>query len=73
MIHDDYYKHYGVESINIKELFAALIVKTETEIISIKSGKLELQGWEDNPTAHIRLKKSYYYIKEIYKNKEGIK
>lgn len=66
MIHDDYYKNYGVEFINIQELYAALTIAKASETIQIPSGRLELIGWGDSPKWHTRLKKSYYDVQDIF-------
>lgn len=66
MVHDDYYKNYGVEFINIQELYAALTIKKVSKTVQIPSGRLELRGWEDSPKWHTRLKKSYYDVQNIF-------
>lgn len=67
MIHDDYYKNYGVEFMKIHEMYAGLAIEKPSETLQIPSGRLELSGWENSPKWHTRLKKSYYYIKDIFK------
>lgn len=66
MIHDDYYKNYGVEFMNIQELYAALMIEKASETVEIPSGRLELSGWGDYPKWHTRLKKSYYDVQDIF-------
>ena len=65
-IHDDYYKHYGVEEISINKLYAGVGVNGETE--RIKSGTLKLKGWGSDVKFHERLKKSYYILQDFWQN-----
>lgn len=66
MIHDDYYENYGVEFMNIQELYAALTIKKASGTVQIPSGRLELRGWGDTPKWHTRLKRSYYDVQAIF-------
>jgi len=66
MIHDDYYKNYGIKFMNIKKLYAALTIKKDSKIIRIPSSSLELNGWGDSPKWHTRLKKSFYDVQDIF-------
>ncbi|MDO4499867.1 MAG: hypothetical protein Q4B60_01190 [Erysipelotrichaceae bacterium] len=60
MIHDDYFKHYGVESIKIKDIYVGLAKDGET----IAMAPYTLKSWGNKPTYHERLKASYYILKE---------
>lgn len=62
-IHDDYYKYYGVEELEIKQMYIG--VGDGSDVIPMK--KVSLKGWKHNVTYHERLKKSYYYIQNIWK------
>lgn len=60
-IHDDYYEHYGVEEISIKEMKVGVITEeNKGKINSLE--KVELVGWGENVTYHERLKQSYYIL-----------
>ncbi len=61
-IHDDYYKYYGAEELGITEMYIGVGDGKET----IPMNKVSLKGWKKDVTYHERLKKSYYYIKEIW-------
>lgn len=63
MIHDDYYEHYGVEDMQISELYASVMTDAGG---ATASGKLELKGWGRHPTAHERLKRSYYIVQAAF-------
>ncbi len=70
-IHDDYYAHYGVAGIQIGALYAAVLVENGG---ASSSGELALQGWGRHPTAHERLKRSYYIVQDAfagYASQEG--
>ena len=59
VIHDDYYENYGIEGIEISEMYAG--VGTDANVqFPIKMGTVELKGWGTNPTWHERLKQGYY-------------
>ncbi|MBR5808943.1 MAG: hypothetical protein IKY39_02395 [Clostridia bacterium] len=63
-IHDDYYDgNYGIEYINIKEIYAG--AGTGTERISLD--KIKLKGWGNKVTYHERLKTSYYIMQNLWK------
>lgn len=66
MILDDYYQNYSFDSIPIEEIYAAMVIKNPTETIQLPSGRFELKGWEDSPTWHTRLKRSYYYVQDVF-------
>ena len=63
-IHDDYYDdNYGIEYINIDEIYAG--IGTEKERIALKPFKLK--GWGNKVTYHERLKSSYYIMQKLWK------
>lgn len=62
LIHDDYYKNYGVESIKINEMYLGVGKSKD----NINLGKLELTPWKKEVLAKERLKQSYYIIKECW-------
>ena len=65
MIHDDYYEHYGVEYIQIDEMYVGVADGDHGgERIAMESFSLE--GWGKNVTYHERLKESYYMLKDYW-------
>ena len=62
MIHDDYYKNYGIKEMNIDKLYIGL--GYEDEDIELK--KFNLAGWDKNVTYHERLKDSYFILKDYW-------
>ena len=65
MIHDDYYEHYGVEYIQIDEMYVGISEKTEERI---PMAPCPLEGWGKKVTYHERLKESYYMLQDYWKN-----
>lgn len=65
-IHDDYYKHFGVEQIRIKEMHIG--VGNGQQVIQMKS--IPMVGWGSKVTYHERLKESYYILKKAWKSIE---
>lgn len=73
-IHDDYYLHYGVDNLQINELYAGLMRRTGDDVEDTGLKRLALRGWGDHPTAHLRLKQSYYAMQQAFqqhKDQEG--
>lgn len=73
-IHDDYYDgNYGVEYMNIDELYAGITDQTyvgnqeDSAIVPTKMDRLPLEGWGNKVTYHERLKSSYYILQEYWK------
>ncbi len=63
-IHDDYYdENYGVEHIKTKGI--SLGIGQDDDRIPMKF--YELEGWNNRPTSHERLKKSYYVMQNLWK------
>lgn len=60
MIHDDYYEHYGVETMRMKSMYAG-IGRDGT----IKLEEKELKTYK-KPDYHERLKKSYFILQEAW-------
>lgn len=65
-IHDDYYKHYGVEYIQIDSMYAGIASGKNLNGKRIPFGELPLKGWENKVTSHERLKSSYYILKAYW-------
>ena len=63
MIHDDYYKNYGIEEMKIDNIYVGIGYDGDN-LISLNS--FDLIGWGENVTYHERLKKSYYILKEYW-------
>lgn len=64
MVHDDYYKRYGVEGVSVKEIhIGAGRYGAEGDI---PMSPIPLRGWNDNVKTEERLKGSYYIIKEAW-------
>ena len=69
-IHDDYYDgNYGVDYINIEELYAGVADVSHKGRISLSA--FELEGWGSKVTYHERLKSSYYIMQELWAEKSG--
>ncbi len=67
LVHDDYYDgNYGIEYINIDEMYAGVGLGKE----KITLDKIDLKGWGNKVTYHERLKKSYYIMQELWKGCE---
>lgn len=66
-IHDDYYVYYGVENLKIDEIHVGLQTAGRKELHDAGMEAFALKGWDEDPTWHERLKKSYAYIQEIYR------
>ena len=64
-IHDDYYLHYGVEEIRIKEIYVG--VSTQSSLAVIPMARVALKGWNDNVEYHERLKSSYYIVQSAWR------
>ncbi len=63
-IHDDYYDgNYGIEYIEIDEMYAGLGRGNERIILE----RIKLKGWGNKVTYHERLKSSYYIMQELWK------
>ena len=58
MIHDDYYEHYGVEYIQIDEMFVGAAVESDIKG-RIPMASFPLEGWGEYEEYQERLKKSY--------------
>ena len=66
MIHDDYYKNYGVDSYHIDNIYLGIGNGEE----KISFGNLKLKGWNKKVSYHERLKKSYYIIQDALKGEK---
>lgn len=65
MIHDDYYEHYGVEYIQIDEMYVGL-TDEDSAHARIPMESFPLEGWGKEQTYHERLKNSYYILKDYW-------
>lgn len=63
LIHDDYYKNYGVEDIKIEEMYIGI---GQNNLDKIIFGRVELDDWKTNVKVQERLKKSYDIIKRAW-------
>lgn len=62
-IHDDYYDgNYGIQFIDLKELFIGLGDSNEV----IEMGSVSLKGWGNETTYHERLKPAYYALQDYW-------
>lgn len=64
MIHDDYYTCYGVENLQIEEMYVGLAQGAPETAIPMASFPLE--GWGKSVTYHERLKESYYILQDYW-------
>ena len=60
-VHDDYYKNYGIENMEIDKM--SIGIGYDNEHISLKD--VPLEGW-NKVEYHERLKQSYYILKEYW-------
>ena len=65
VIHDDYYEHYGIENLHIKEMYVGA-GWSGGGVHRIPMTKVPLKGWGKKITFHERLKESYYMLKEYW-------
>ncbi len=63
-IHDDYYENYGIEYIQIDEMYVGLA--TASEDTRVRMSAFALEGWGNDVTYHERLKESYYILQEYW-------
>ncbi len=64
-IHDDYYENYGIENLAIDKIYVGVSdTANKDEVIPME--KFPLKPWYQKVTAHERLKKSYYMIKDYW-------
>lgn len=67
MIHDDYYKHYGIEYIEIDKLWAGLAGDGNGGKRRAELKPFKLSGWNNQVTYHERLKSSYYVLQKQWR------
>lgn len=65
MIHDDYYEHYGIEYIQIDEMYVGLADSAHKEYC-VDMASFPLEGWGKKVTYHERLKESYYILQNYW-------
>lgn len=66
MIHDDYYEKYGVEFMEIEEMYAGI---TQGGDERTKLDTIKLEKWGNKVTFHERLKESYYIMQKLWGGK----
>ena len=69
-IHDDYYDHYGVDTIKIDQMYAGMAVNPTSDN-TIELTAFPLKGWGDQVTYHERLKAAYYAYQSLWAAKGG--
>ena len=63
-IHDDYYDNYGVEYLQLDELYVGLAMDGDRE--QVRMAPLDLEGWGNDVTYHERLKESYSILQSYW-------
>lgn len=69
MIHDDYYLHYGIEQIRIKEMWVGLGKAEDQDPIELVP--VPLKGWKSKITYHERLKPAYFAMQKVWSEDGG--
>ena len=64
MVHDDYYAHYGIEDIQIEEMYVGAALEGAQGRLRMAS--VALEGWGKDVTYHERLKQSYYILQQYW-------
>lgn len=67
-IHDDYYKNYGVDYLQIDKIYVGLGDSESTQRIHLSEA--ELKGWGNSLTYHERLKDSYYMLQKVWREEK---
>ena len=67
-IHDDYYQHYGIENLSIREIYAGV---GDGPGRRIPMEAFPLEGWGKRPASHERLKRSYYILRDYWAALDG--
>ena len=70
MIHDDYYECYGIENLQIDQMYVGLATGEDREY-RIPMNAFSLEGWGKTVTSHERLKESYYILQEYWARRDG--
>lgn len=70
IVHDDYYACYGIESLRIDKFYAG-VGRYEGTRYRIPMESVPLKGWGKRPTAHERLKRSYYMVRDYWARLDG--
>ena len=68
-IHDDYYEHYGIEYIEIDEMWAGLSAD-DNGARRAELRPFKLKGWNNEVTYHERLKSSYYVLQKRWRDQD---
>jgi len=61
-IHDDYFERFGVEGLNIREIYIGIAMKGG----EVQMSPIPLYGWRNNVQVHERLKQSYFIMQKIW-------
>jgi len=65
MVHDDYYANYGIENFHVDAIYAGVGRGGKTKY-RIPMEAVPLKGWGKSPTAHERLKRSYFILRDYW-------
>lgn len=65
-IHDDYYQYYGVEEMKIDGMDVSMQIVRDDQVSAKPFETLELKGWGNHPTWHMRIKDAYYAMQKVY-------
>lgn len=69
-VHDDYYEHYGVQGLLVKEIYLGVHPAGEEGPITMVP--FSLKGWGEKPEYHERLKQSYNIVKESWGDQHAL-
>ena len=64
-IHDDYYEHFGVSYLTVKEIFAG-ITRGDGEHSPVPLKEYRLPKFGSNPVTRERLKEAYYVMQRLW-------
>jgi len=62
-VHDDYFEHFGVEGLDIQEIYIG--IATENSVAAMSP--IPLHGWNGDVQIHERLKQSYFIMQELWR------
>jgi len=63
-VHDDYFERFGVEGVNIQEIYIGIAMEGG----EVQMSPIPLRGWRNNVQVHERLKESYFIVQKIWSN-----
>jgi len=61
-VHDDYYDQFGVEGIDVREIYIGLAMEDGR----VPMSPIPLRGWRNTVEFHERLKQSYFIMQELW-------